>query len=99
MHIPVDETRASITAVRRVWQGPIGAYPNNVSSANRFAASASSGVSIQEFITAADEWREAGATLVGGCCGIGPAYIKALHNHWSTQEGKEGQEGLCRPCA
>ena len=29
------------------------------------------------------KWKKLGATIIGGCCGIGPEHIKALHklNH------------------
>ena len=28
---------------------------------------------------AAEDWIAAGARIVGGCCGIGPEHIRALH--------------------
>ncbi len=30
------------------------------------------------FAAAARAWIEAGARIVGGCCGVGPAHIEAL---------------------
>ena len=107
MHIPVDEVTFALGAVRQVWQGPLGAYPNNTTSKARFAASNANGsskaVSVHEFLLAAEEWREAGATLVGGCCGIGPAYIAALHKHLASLRlttGGDSEEALaaCQPC-
>lgn len=32
------------------------------------------------YLKFAQKWKEAGATLIGGCCGIGPEHIKALKN-------------------
>jgi len=33
------------------------------------------------YLTWAQKWKSQGATLIGGCCGIGPDHIKALSNH------------------
>lgn len=32
----------------------------------------------ESYLTWAQHWRELGATLIGGCCGIGPEHIRAL---------------------
>jgi homocysteine S-methyltransferase len=32
----------------------------------------------QAYLRHAEAWVEAGATVVGGCCGVGPAHIAAL---------------------
>ena len=36
-----------------------------------------------EFATAAARWSDAGATIVGGCCGTTPAHVRALAR-WRT---------------
>ena len=33
---------------------------------------------IHEFVDFADKWFDIGASIVGGCCGIGPDHISAL---------------------
>jgi homocysteine S-methyltransferase len=33
----------------------------------------------QRYLAFAQQWRNDGATLIGGCCGIGPEHIQALH--------------------
>lgn len=33
------------------------------------------------YLVWAEKWRDLGATLIGGCCGIGPEHIKALTDH------------------
>lgn len=39
-----------------------------------------------EYLTYAREWRTLGATIIGGCCGIGPEYIREL-SRWKRQSG------------
>lgn len=34
----------------------------------------------------ADKWQQQGATLIGGCCGIGPEHINALSQHFHPQD-------------
>lgn len=34
----------------------------------------------ESYLTWAQHWKELGATLIGGCCGIGPEHIRALAN-------------------
>ena len=54
------------------------AYPN---SGERYEASDGSWsgvVTETDFAAAAIDWLEAGATLVGGCCRVGPAHIAAI---------------------
>ena len=33
-----------------------------------------------EYLMQAEHWIDLGATMIGGCCGIGPEYIRALSN-------------------
>lgn len=40
-----------------------------------------------QYCGAAKEWRERGATILGGCCGTGPAHIKALRD-WIGENGR-----------
>ena len=35
-------------------------------------------LSVEKFLDFAEEWRNLGASIIGGCCGIGPKFIKAL---------------------
>ncbi|MGY3572307.1 homocysteine S-methyltransferase family protein [Vibrio paucivorans] len=35
-------------------------------------------LSCEEFVDYASQWHQLGATVIGGCCGIGPEYIQAL---------------------
>ncbi len=38
-------------------------------------------VSVERYLEWAQLWVRSGATIVGGCCGIGPEHISALRAH------------------
>jgi S-methylmethionine-dependent homocysteine/selenocysteine methylase len=48
---------------------PFGVYANTVGRDT---------TSPERYATAAAEWIEEGATIIGGCCGTGPAHVRAL---------------------
>ena len=66
---------------------PIGAYPNSFHVPDGWTLDNDIAVErrdmhIHEFVDFADKWVDIGATIVGGCCGIGPDHINALsHQH------------------
>lgn len=39
----------------------------------------------ETYLSFAQQWVEAGATIVGGCCGIGTAHVAALHESFSVR--------------
>jgi homocysteine S-methyltransferase len=87
MHTPMDEIVPSVKAVRSVWEGPIGVYPNNAVAAARFDWQGKAKCfTPDEFAEQAKEWVACGAQYVGGCCGFGPAHIKAA------------SDVVCMPC-
>lgn len=57
---------------------PLAAWANNAWAGEDSPWLASTRLSPQAFADAALRWLEAGARLVGGCCGTGPAEIAAL---------------------
>ena len=77
MHSELELIPDALQAVRRVWDGPIYAYPHHgvFEIPNwRFDNT----LSPDEFSEAALDWVERGACAVGGCCGIRPAHIAEL---------------------
>ena len=61
---------------------PLGAYPNRFSVPEGWTLDGDTpteryGLSIEDFVNHALRWRELGASLIGGCCGIGPEHIAA----------------------
>ena len=73
----------ALQALRELTDLPVGVYPNlfsvpqdwtldnNVSTQRRE-------MPVAEFLEFAAAWQNLGATIIGGCCGIGPSYISAL---------------------
>ena len=77
MHSDVHITGAALAAVRTVWDGATGAYPES----GYFTMPHWHFVDIippDAFAEEAVRWVGEGAQLVGGCCGIGPPHIRAL---------------------
>ena len=72
-----------IKELKKLTQKPIGGYPNvfNVPDGwtldNEVQVSVRD-LSISKFLEFAIEWQNLGATIIGGCCGIGPKFIKAV---------------------
>ncbi len=63
---------------------PIGVYANSFSEhvrkhdANEMLSTLREDVTPEKYLAYAQTWVNAGASIVGGCCGIGPAHIQAL---------------------
>ena len=75
----------ALTELRELTDKPLGAYPNrfhipegwtldNDVPAERFE------MSEEDFLGFASEWRATGASIIGGCCHVGPNLIEALAN-------------------
>ena len=82
MHTNLEDVPGALEFVSAGWDGPIGVYPHR-------------GVWLRphwefvdlpngQFVEAAREWQAAGATMIGGCCGIGPGQIAALRSAAGT---------------
>ena len=77
MHTDVDAVDEALESVFRHWDGPVGVYPHvgtfeppNWRFDETFTPDA--------LVANAQRWVERGVRIVGGCCGLGPAYIRAL---------------------
>jgi S-methylmethionine-dependent homocysteine/selenocysteine methylase len=80
-HSNVGATEAAIPIVREKWSGPIGVYPE----AGRMDyidpqpdSAGKNDITPAEFLDLARKWVQDGVQIVGGCCGIGPDYIRPL---------------------
>jgi S-methylmethionine-dependent homocysteine/selenocysteine methylase len=86
MHSPPDVIADALRLIRDHWSGPIGAYPaipyredpQSVEAGRTPAAGVSDEGSVDAIAQLATTWLDAGATIVGGCCGTTPAHIAAL---------------------
>ena len=77
MHNEIDLTADALEVVRSHWAGPLGAYPES----GYFEMPDWQFVDIiapDKFVACCLQWRRQGATILGGCCGIGPEHIAAL---------------------
>jgi len=80
MHSDFDVTDAGLIELKEKWTGPTAVYPNSGRFNNLRLDF--DGVCLPEhFVYAANNWIEAGANIVGGCCGLGPKHIEALRDH------------------
>ncbi len=72
---------------------PLGAYANafagdtNTNNANEAIHGLREDLHLEGYLTFAQEWVDAGATLVGGCCGIGVEHIRKLSERLSPRGG------------
>jgi S-methylmethionine-dependent homocysteine/selenocysteine methylase len=76
MHAKPEVVPDSIAIIRRHYAGPVGAYAES----GDWAAPnwVFDGLSPEQYLPHAIGWAEAGAQLIGGCCGIGPEHIRLL---------------------
>jgi homocysteine S-methyltransferase len=76
MHNEISLTSEALKTIQRVWAGPIGAYPEN--GVFKMPNWEFGEITPAEFVRNCKEWRNIGAGVLGGCCGIGPEHIAAL---------------------
>lgn len=69
MHSPVGAVAPALEAIAARWSGALGAYPE---------VAADGGTSPVELAALAEGWLDAGAAVLGGCCGTTPEHIRAL---------------------
>ncbi|MFB9136573.1 homocysteine S-methyltransferase family protein [Vibrio olivae] len=80
---------AAITILRKKGANHIqvGAYANafppqtKEATANEGLDDIRADLTPDAYLAWADKWRQLGASLIGGCCGIGPEHINKLHCH------------------
>jgi S-methylmethionine-dependent homocysteine/selenocysteine methylase/SAM-dependent methyltransferase len=74
--IPPDHVDGMVSFLRDFTDLPLGVYPNLGYYTNagwQFAE----GVGGEEYASMAQAWRQEGAQIIGGCCGVTPAHIAA----------------------
>ena len=77
MHSVRDMTEDAVKVLRAAWSGPVGAYPN-AGYWTRPNWTFVDQVSPEVYLADARRWIEAGAAIVGGCCGVGVEHIRSL---------------------
>lgn len=88
MHSPPEWCAEALVEVRKAWNGVLGCYPNNGDSST-WPEWNEGDVTPERFVALSREWRKQGATLIGGCCGIGVDHIRALARDVSLTQGEQ----------
>ena len=77
MHTDVRLVERCLHTVRAGWDGPLGAYAH--ASAIIDGEFTHDGVlTPEEYAAYLPAWQAAGATMLGGCCGIGPDHLRLV---------------------
>ncbi len=76
MHNAIELTEDALLIIKANWAGPIGAYPE--SGHFEMPNWKFGDITPADYVEQARRWRRIGATILGGCCGIGPKHIAAL---------------------
>ena len=73
----------AIEKIVKLTDKPVGAYPNRFHVPPGWTLDNEVGtehveMTVDEFMQYVDRWRSMGASILGGCCGIGPNFIAAI---------------------
>lgn len=75
----------ALSELKGLTEKPIGGYANRLNKVdpdwtldNDIKTGLRNDMGIEYFVEMAGKFQAAGATMIGGCCGIGPEYIEAL---------------------
>ena len=77
MHTSANDTDEALEILRKYWKGPIGVYPE----CGYFKSPDWQFVDViapRTWLRSPMTGRNQGASIFGGCCGIGPEHIAAL---------------------
>jgi homocysteine S-methyltransferase len=85
MHTPTNAVARAMDEVRRRWRGFVGVYPE-IDSAEGSPAPRTEPLGPGDFALLASRWIDAGAAVVGGCCGTTPEHIRALRTFVDERE-------------
>ncbi|MBA3264160.1 MAG: homocysteine S-methyltransferase family protein [Thermoleophilaceae bacterium] len=92
--IPPDHVAGMVSWLRDFTDMPLGVYPNLgylTSDGWRFDHQ----ITGAEYAAMALEWREEGAQIIGGCCGVGPDLIAAARERLAnTKPGSRREDRL-----
>lgn len=98
---PIDTLDSAFQELLSVYDGAIGLYPNGVGHPHGDLGwhFEEDDCGIRKFVASALRWKNAGARIIGGCCGTTPAYIHALHTELHTGVRPRSRAALPRQVA
>lgn len=79
MHSDVRLTERGVAEIRDHWDGPLGAYAHS-GRIEDDRVIFEDNISPAEYAAYVPSWQKAGATMIGGCCGVGPDHLRAVVN-------------------
>ena len=79
---PISITEG-IKKLSKLTEKPIGCYPNVFGvpfdwTLDNDVQVEPRNLSVEQFVEYKNLWEDLGASIIGGCCGLGPEYIKAV---------------------
>jgi len=77
MHTSPNNTDEALKILRKYWAGPVATYPE----CGYFKSPDWEFIDVippAELVRKTHDWQQLGASIFGGCCGIGPGHIAAL---------------------
>ena len=77
MHSDVRVAERGIRGLQAAWSGPVGVWAHAARMVDG-AIIHDGAISPAEYAAYVPAWQDAGATMIGGCCGIGPSHIAEL---------------------
>lgn len=80
MHSDVRLTERGLQVIREHWDGPVGAFAHSA-RVKGGRLSFEDNITPEEYAAYVPTWQSAGATMIGGCCGIGPEHLRLVVNH------------------
>jgi homocysteine S-methyltransferase len=87
MHTSPDNTDEALAILRTHWTGPIATYPE----CGHFKSPDWEFIDVippAELVRKSHGWQHLGASIFGGCCGIGPDHIAALTVEFKTPRSR-----------
>ena len=90
--LPVDHVPGMVSWLRDFTELPLGVYPN-LGHLTRDLWRFDERIDPTAYAALALEWREEGAQIIGGCCGVTPEHIEAAA-HGSRGHGRRPQAGI-----
>jgi len=83
MHTSPNDTGEALVTLRKYWSGPMGVYPES----GYFKMPDWQFVDVitpQDLVAKSHDWQTKGASIFGGCCGIGAEHIAALAKEFKS---------------
>ncbi len=77
MHTDVRLAERSVAALSQHWDGPVGVYAHAAAWVDGRIVHHNL-ISPEDYAAHVPAWQAAGATMIGGCCGIGPEHLRRV---------------------